>query len=402
MRLLNDGLDEHFREALEAVFGDSSHQPLESPFRSLAGLSSHFLGRKSSRNSPKREFTKHAGTTIDFAALPSINRVSWLIPLADTACAAVSADALQTSESRRGRMKKYSLRAILRSGLGRIFLDRVRVRCPRETALAGLISRVTGERHPLFALLMGASGANRKVVAQAMSPSGEILGYIKIPLTEMAAGRVRFEGRFLEILQRFPDLRPHIPKVLYAGELGETPVLFLTPGLGPPAPARWTPMHEDFLRNLAKLQPKMRSGGALVAEVAERWRRAAKQDRRWIELGRRALDQAKRSMRGVEIPCGIVHGDFVSHQMKIHENRLFVYDWEGAGFDAPGWWDYFHFHVGMLESPPFRGYPGERACFLLYLLNALADYLAVEAHDADDEEFVLLQRLLNEELRPEA
>ena len=160
-------------------------------------------------------------------------------------------------------------------------------------------------------------------------------------------------------------------------------------------------MHEDFLRTLAKLEPTMRSGSALIAEAADNWHRAVNQDRRWVELGQRALDRAKRSMREIEIPCGIVHGDFVSHQMKIHENQLFVYDWEGARFNAPIWWDYFHFHVGILESPPFRGLPGERACFLLYLLNALASYLEVEPHDAGDEEFLLLQRLLNEELRPE-
>ena len=86
-------------------------------------------------------------------------------------------------------MMKKALGAALKMGGGRPLLDRVFVTCPKPPPVNDLISTITGEGRPVFALLPGPLGPYRKVIVQAMRPDGEILGYIKIPLSPAAEER---------------------------------------------------------------------------------------------------------------------------------------------------------------------------------------------------------------------
>jgi hypothetical protein len=259
-----------------------------------------------------------------------------------------------------------------------------------------LISSVTGEPRPVFALLPGSPGAYRKVVVQAMRPGGETLGYVKIPLSPAAEERVRLEESALRRLEEAPALRSRVPGILHAGSLRGVRVLFLSPGAGRPGPARWTPMHDEFFRILGGIRPRRLGGAELVSGVSERWRQAAGDASEASELARRTLERAGDALKGVEIPCGITHGDFSAEHAIERDGRLFVLDWEQSRDGAPVWWDYFHFHRRLGEPVPFRGLPGERACHLLYLLDALAGYLEVERRDAD--EIDRLRRSLEESL----
>ena len=112
------------------------------------------------------------------------------------------------------------------------------------------MTEVTGEREPTFAMSLGVGGNVRKLTVQVMRPNGEILGYIKLPLTEAAAERVRREAGILERLRHFAPLRPHIPKVLYAGEWSDGYILFQSPGPPSPGPVEFGALRESFLRAL--------------------------------------------------------------------------------------------------------------------------------------------------------
>ena len=93
-----------------------------------------------------------------------------------------------------------------------------------------MVRQVTGEHNPIFALSLGAPGKYRKLTVQVMRPGSEILGYIKLPLTEAASGRIRREAAALQRLGAYPALRPHVPRVLHSGDWESGYILFQSGG----------------------------------------------------------------------------------------------------------------------------------------------------------------------------
>ena len=100
----------------------------------------------------------------------------------------------------------------------------------------------------------------RKLTIQVMRPEGEILGYIKLPLTEAATERVRHEAEMLGRLWNFPALRCHIPEVLYAGDWENGYILFQSRGPSYPGPIQFNNLHEDFLQILRGLHQAQKPG----------------------------------------------------------------------------------------------------------------------------------------------
>jgi hypothetical protein len=255
---------------------------------------------------------------------------------------------------------------------------------PLET----LVQEVTGECEAVFALSLGTPNGFRKLVIQVMRPEGEVLGYLKLPLTEAAVERVRHEAEVLNHLSRYPALHPYIPKVLHAGEWQDGYILFQSPGPSSPGPTELTSLHEEFLHLLRSVSAVEKPGHDLVEQVATRWHKALPQlDSRWRPLGQAALVKARQELEGVMIPCGIMHGDFAPWNTRIGDGRLYAFDWESAAWDAPILWDIFHFHVQVASLLNrnnervlwFSRLPGERASFLLYLLASVCQQLEEKA-----------------------
>jgi hypothetical protein len=241
-----------------------------------------------------------------------------------------------------------------------------------------------------------------------MRPNGEILGYIKLPLTEGATERVRHEVAVLNRLRDSPPLHPHIPKVLYAGEWGDAYILFQTPGPSGPGPVEFRAPHKSFLRTLASVHQVQKPGRALVEEVAARWRGVVPLiDAELCSLAERALRTAHRELDAVTVPCGIAHGDFAPWNTRLDNGRLFVFDWESAVWDAPLQWDAFHFDVqvaSLLSKNSKRSFgPGplgkDKACFLLYLLDSISAYAGEEG--ADPRGILYRKRALSREMQYE-
>ena len=242
-----------------------------------------------------------------------------------------------------------------------------------------LASEVTGETCPVFALSLGNPGRLRKLTIQVMRSDGKVLGYVKIPMTREAAERVRHEAEMLEYLSKFSELRPHIPRVLFAGEWGQEYVLFRTAGSPLPGPAELGAFHQEFLKNLWTIESFDKSGRRIVEEVGTHWRTAEKRlDSGWRDLGRAALATANQELSNLNVRCGVTHGDFAPWNTCICDRRLFVFDWELAETKAPHHWDIFHFQLqvtNLLKRNVFQQLPmnrsnGERALYLLYLLSS--------------------------------
>jgi len=247
-----------------------------------------------------------------------------------------------------------------------------------------LVAEVTGETAPAFALSLGSPDRFRKVTAQVMRPTGEILGYIKLPLTEGATERVRHEAARLASLWGFADLRRHIPRVLHAGEWGDSYILFQSSGPAGSGPTEFGRAHEEFLLALRSAHQVEKPGSVLVEEAARSWRQLQPLlNSEWTELGEKALERARQALTGRKVSCGISHGDFAPWNTRMEDGRLFVYDWESAAWEAPLEWDRIHFHVQVSSLlgrtngwvGHFERTPKEKAVFLLYLLNSLRPIL---------------------------
>jgi peptidoglycan/xylan/chitin deacetylase (PgdA/CDA1 family) len=249
---------------------------------------------------------------------------------------------------------------------------------PLET----LASNVTKECRPVFALSLGRSPAVRKLTVQVMCPDGNILGYMKLPVTSIAAERVRHEAAILERLRAFPALRPYIPRLLYAGCYAADYVLFQSALLGEVGPATFSRVHQDFLEMLWAAYGSERSGPSVVEEVGERWRKAVVLlDSTWREIGGEALRRSAQDVSQRTLRCGLSHGDFAPWNTRVADGKLLLFDWESAKWDAPTSWDVFHFGLQTAVSLN-RGVATSRSSdyngtgpYYLYLLSSVIQFL---------------------------
>ena len=339
-----------------------------------------------------------------FVVLPSSKAPRWLLPLGDRR-RMLAGFHIYTPYARVARTVKATAVRFIKAGWNGRGCSRVLIASRQRLPLEKLVAEVTGELEPSFAMSIGVGGNVRKLTVQAMSANGEILGYVKLPLTEAAVERIRHEAAILERLQHFVPLRPHIPKVLYAGDWVDRYILFQSPGPSCPGPVEFGALHESFLSTLWSAYQVQKPGLELVEEVAARWRKGdLLLDADLRELGERALERAHRELDAVTIPCGIMHGDFVPWNTRLDNGRLFVLDWESAAWNVPLLWDTFHFRLqlaNLLKRKTGKRFLLDRSrhnkgCFLLYLLHSISGYL--EERRIDHPRIVDRKRILLREL----
>jgi hypothetical protein len=322
-----------------------------------------------------------------FFALPSLTSPRWLFPLGNGRC---THEGLQIYKpyAKAARILKGLLTTMVAAHCQGLAPHRVLVSSRGPLPLETLVREVTGECQPVFALSLGTEMRFQKVSVQVMRPDGEILGYVKLPLTDAAVERIRHEAETLNHLWSFPALRFHIPRVFYSGEWGNGYILFQTGGPPRPGPVQFNHQCKEFLQLLWGIQASEKPGHVLWEEVASRWRKAEPGlSSGWRALGQAALAKAKRELDVVMVPCGVAHGDFAPWNMRAGDGRLYVFDWESASWEAPISWDIFHFKTqvaallnkknDMHISGDRRS--GERASFLLYLLNSACELSGEES-----------------------
>lgn len=318
-----------------------------------------------------------------FALLPSIRAARWLIPLGDPRWAQ-SAWQIYRPYARRGRLLKKLLSGVTLLSWASWARHEVLIGSKGRLPLEILVSEITGERRPIFALSLGTPGRFRKLTVQIMRPDGEILGYVKLPLTRAATERLRHEAAVLERLSGVASLRPHVPRVLHGGEWGDGYILVLSNGPPGQGPVEFGPSHEYFLASCGAAHRVDRPGHVLWEEAAEKWRQSSGAlSSEWRALPQTALEKARQALDGEMIPCGLIHGDFAPWNTRIGNGSLFVFDWESASWDLPLAWDMFHFHTQVAcllnknsgQARSLRSAGGKNALLLLYLLNSICQIL---------------------------
>jgi hypothetical protein len=285
---------------------------------------------------------------------------------------------------------------------------RHRVLAISEKALPfeALVQQVTGEMHPVFAMSVGNQQLTRKLTVLVLRQTGEVIGYIKLPLTKDAVGTIRREASTLERLWTWPAMQVHIPRVLYAGDYKGIYVLFRTPVQGTPGPTRFGPAHRMFFRNLWSVCRSTKPGEALAREVGRLWYESgANSEPGWEELAKEALRRSSLNLRGTTVPHGVMHGDFAPWNTRADQQHLLVFDWESSAWNAPLLWDKFHFQVqtacflrknaGCISFA--QSQPIEQASYLLYLLSSAAQLIKQKADPAGIQyRSMLLHKYLGE------
>jgi len=348
-----------------------------------------FAGRRTAQGDPMRH---------RFAVLPSRQDPRYLLPLGDSRTT-LEGFRVYTPYGLGARVRKGLLAQIVKTGWSGWAMHPLYVGEP--LGLKALVTNVTGERNPAFAMLLGTPGKYRKLTIQVMRASGETMGYIKLGLTKPASDRVRHEARVLEDLS---GLRPQVPCVLYAGEWQNSYMLFQAPLDGRPGPPELSGMHVEFLEKLASIRRVDKPGLQVVEEVGAHWNEVTwRCDWRWKQLGTATLSTARRELEKIMVPCGLWHGDFAPWNTRVIDGRLSVFDWESCEDGVPLGWDTFHFsvQVSSLLKKSWRtkfdltAAPGARGLFLLYLLASLGRSLDERAEENPALEY-RKQALINE------
>jgi hypothetical protein len=315
-----------------------------------------------------------------FAVLPSRKQARWLLPLTGEA-GSLDGFELYKPFSTYARMMKALVLLTRATGWEGWVQHEVLLASRSLLPIERLASEVTGEDQFIFTLSLGTPGTFQKLTVQVMRPDGVILGYVKMPLTDAAGERLSNEAEFLQMLSEFPSMRPHIPRLLFGGPWNGSTILFESPLEGSAGPVRFTKLHKEFLASLHSCCTSVLPGQKLVHRAAPTWESVApRMGTRWQGLGREALRIAERELYGTLVPCGIHHGDFTPWNLRAHQGRLFVFDWESATWGEPTLWDQFHFIAqtecllkATHETQNDAGIREQhRALYLLYLLTSTA------------------------------
>jgi Phosphotransferase enzyme family len=322
-----------------------------------------------------------------FAVLPSLTEPRWLLPEDNSRQAAEGLE-LYTPFSIRTRILKALGQGVALAGFPGRSNSRVLVASREPLPIENLVKGLSQESHPGFAISLGTPVTCQKLTVQAMSPAGQILAYIKIPLGPAAQARVKSETEILEKLSQFPRIRSRIPRLLSCADLGNGKILVQTPLPGNPGPTGLTRYHHEFLRELHACDPVNCPGVTVVEETSRVWDHLASElDDGWQDLARETLRVAARKIDGREILCAPWHGDFAPWNTRQHSGQLSCFDWESASWRAPVDWDKFHFlaqtqslineGAGPASLPETSN--GSRISYLLYLLHSTAQLAAEQS-----------------------
>jgi Phosphotransferase enzyme family len=339
-----------------------------------------------------------------FAAVPSQNAPRWVLPLGASG-ETLAAARIYLPYRRVARILKRVVVRMINAGCDGWLRSRILIASKEPLPLEELVREVTGEERPIFALSLGRQAAVRKLTVQVISPKGATLGYLKFPLTDKAVGRVRHEAAILERLGNFPSLRPHIPRILYAGSWNDSYMLFQTSLEGEVGPLTLGHLHDKFLHTLRDVHTLEKPGQHVVDDMAARWKNAAQLlGGKWKELGAEVLRRSARELQGKMLRCGVMHGDFAPWNTRARAGELLLFDWESADWEAPLSWDLFHFGVQTASSFNKNGaqyllsspVPPATPCFMLYLLSTTCQFLEEQNYTAIGvRENLLLRELHN-------
>jgi hypothetical protein len=217
-----------------------------------------------------------------------------------------------------------------------------------EFPLGVLFGPHSAER-ALCAVQCGSPGPFSKLSVFCPADEVEPAKVAKIALEASADRSVHREAYWLRTLGSSGAAAPFLPQLLTHGVLpcGRAFItLSFLPGNA--SSSRFGRLHREFLAVLAGLTPK--TSHWFAGSAVHRLRQRSDALAALLTPGRRAsfaaaLDDIRRGLGRRSIPACLVHGDFAAWNVRIAEQRLYVFDWEYAEANGNPLQDFVHFHL---------------------------------------------------------
>jgi len=299
---------------------------------------------------PETRYLWESGLSKDYVALPSKVKCRWIIPTRPV-LAERSWD-LYLPYSLAGQLFKKAMKVASSKGLLYLLkgnrLNRGRIGLPYESKnLQECFANVFNRRDLIIAISTGTPSTYRKATAMVMTPSAEVMGYAKIGDTLFAQNRIKNEQYILQRLgQDIHGGQPLIqwPKCLYAGEIGDSYVLVVSPPpfCGKPGKSQ---LETDSIKAIDKMvaQTKQKHITANSKFCRKLQENVDSYPLPYRHLLIHAMDHLLHLAGQKEIMFGLSHGDFAPWNMIWNGNRVFLFDWESAIPEAPAGIDAIHF-----------------------------------------------------------
>ncbi len=297
-----------------------------------------------------------------FAVVPSLARPRFLVPLASRRVAWASTSRYNALRPAKVRALRAAVGAGMRVGAGQWALrDRLVVSVAAGAAQTSLEELLIGAhlRSLLGApdLVMGIGvkepHPNRKPTLQVLDGAGEVRGYVKVGWSSLTSELVRNEADALRACAAHPPPGLGVPTVPLPARVRRhrqplrPPPVTITRGLAATAGRRALPLGASpWWSSVRERVARVASGAASAAASAAG---GAGEIAATLEGCLARIEERCGDMR---FEFGRWHGDWVPWNLAWDRERLFAWDWEHSGGDAPLGFDLLHwqFQVAFVQQ----------------------------------------------------
>lgn len=216
-----------------------------------------------------------------------------------------------------------------------------------EQGIKSIIERLFPKKNLNNAIFEGTPSIHQKQTIQVFDKN-EILAYCKIAKNERVKVVLEREKSLLDLLHS--KQIEHVPQCIYSGQYdyGNHYMLVMSTEktIHSQVVHEWTAMHEAFLNDLQR-----KTSRTVAFEECDLQKSIALLTDRWKDLPRcinkkslaSAMQWVEARLKGTQIECALMHGDFTPWNTFMEQQHLFVFDWEYAYTTAPVGLDKYHF-----------------------------------------------------------
>jgi hypothetical protein len=202
-----------------------------------------------------------------------------------------------------------------------------------DGALARFFGRlVPGASHAVVQI--GTPGPYQKASVLLASGKGEAAALVKVAMVATADNQLSIEAAWLRDLVKAPELDGQLPRLLGEG-VAPNGRNYIVTTLAPAARTTraFTAAHVAFLGALGRVAAEIMSYRAspcarYLEDTLQRL--AAHMTPTEEKMLQRALRESHASLAGWTGPFVIAQGDFAPWNIRVHGDRIFVFDWEYA------------------------------------------------------------------------
>jgi thiamine kinase-like enzyme len=197
------------------------------------------------------------------------------------------------------------------------------------------------------AIQIGTSGPYQKASMLLMSERGDGLALAKVAMVPSADQMVAAEAGWLRRLQETRKLEGHVPRLLGEGKaLNGRRYLVTTLAPSTRTTKAFTSAHARFLSILGHTRKDMmRFSASPCWEYLEETLDEITPDLacRDLKALKSALHDCQSALSGWSGPFVVAQGDFAPWNIRLHQQRIFVFDWEYAKAGANPLFDVFNY-----------------------------------------------------------